>query len=1843
MLRRRGLALASALSSILLTSVSAVAQDCTGTGFWAAESLEAYDSPRATVIGDFNRDGRADLVVSIFHGNQVRVFLGKPDGPFSARSYGVGYQPDKLVAGDVDGDSDLDLVVINTFDRTFTVLKNDGTGLFTVTQTLGLGFSFGDIALGDLDGDGDLDLVAVGSASTTKEVQVFLNTGGTFAWSRDYAVAGVPVSLVLGQFDGDGALDVAVAASDDSSVSILWNGGAGVLSAPVRLATLVTPWKLVAGDVDGDGRIDLLTAHSAAGQVGILAKQSGRSFAPVRTVTTGVRTSTLAVGDLDRDGDLDLVVTGDDPSPAVDGASILLNTGTGDFTASGRFDVGEGPLAITLGDLDGDGDLDVVSTDQGSNSIRLFTNRDGRMTVAHRTDLGGTSGVQGIAHGDLNGDGRPELIVAQRTQIQVLREIGAGVSATPVPYPAGTSVSGVAAGDVDGDGDIDVVVADDTTDDIAVLRNTAGVLSAPVRFPACDGARAVALEDMDGDGDLDGVVACLFANSVKVLRNNGAGSFASWTGWGWGGSAAGPQALAVGDLDGDGDRDIVVALGNSNMIAVLRNDGGFFPLAWSDTGCTAPESIALGDVNGDGRLDIAVSCRLAARVRIYLNAGGGTFTPGATPLVIAPLTVKLADMDGDGNKDLVVVRGNTNSVAVLAGDGAGHFAPARDVAADADPWFMVVVDWDGDADLDVATGGYTTRASTAVLNTTVGCPASAALSVTGGSVAEGDVGAASLSFLVTLSTPVSWPVTVDYATANGTATAVSDYEAASGTLTFVPGETQKTVVVTVFGDAAVEPDEAFWLNLSDPAGAPVQTAQAAGTIVDDDLGTTAPLALDLTSLENGEGGVTMIPEAYACSVAGGASQHCDYDFSIGATVTLVPEAAYGSAFLGWTGACTGTGPCVVTVTEALQVGASFLGPRTLTVQVTSVEGGRGTVSLSPAPLGPPGGSCDNVGAAANQVCTFQYPPDTVVTMAVSAHPDSKFQGWSGACTGTEPCQVLLSLPGPGELVEASFLGPRTLTVQVTSVEGGRGTVSLSPAPLGPPGGSCDNVGAAANQVCTFQYPPDTVVTMAVSAHPDSKFQGWSGACTGTEPCQVLLSLPGPGELVEASFLGPRTLTVQVTSVEGGRGTVSLSPAPLGPPGGSCDNVGAAANQACTFQYPPDTVVTMAVSAHPDSKFLGWSGACTGTEPCQVLLSLPGPGELVGASFLGPRTLTVQVTSVEGGRGTVSLSPAPLGPPGGLCDNLGGAPNQVCTFQYPPDTAVTLTGLAQDDSALLGWSGVCTGAAPCQVLLSGPGPGPLTEATFRGPQELALSIVSSHGGRGSLTVQPASVRGAEVCALPQGAPNAACAFPYAPGTVVTVMALPEPGSVVRSLDGSCPPAGPCTITMSGVASVVAVFEIPNRAPTAVAGGPYTGVRGQAIVFDGSASTDPDGDTLAYRWSFGDGATASGVSPLACLRQPRDFRGVSRGERRTVELDAGDDLGHDLEPSSDGDPDLAGRRLRVSRLRADPAGRRRHRPRRLRGPGRVLRRPSEDRRGPRPAVCRLVDGHGAGRLRPHGPGHRRLRRDHDLRSTPGAREPASDRGSRRARERHDVRRACRPLPRRDGVGRRLGGRGRVLPGQHPAGSGHDSSLRVQLVQRRGGTVRAHRARDRRPRRSDGFGAGHRRRRDGDGGRRGQLRPGRGQRQHQLRQLVGAAGPARDLRKQPLDVSPVQPHQPHHDPGGQAAPVRQPERDDGDDRTDAGLLFDQPLLGRELDHLEQQAGGGRDGPGVGDARERLDDGALVRVGPHGVPPGGEGGGPDRGHPRPQGRRGDDAICHVPLTAGLGQPSGAADHTIE
>src|SRR5262249_61009607 len=121
------------------------------------------------------------------------------------------------------------------------------------------------------------------------------------------------------------------------------------------------------------------------------------------------------------------------------------------------------------------------------------------------------------------------------------------------------------------------------------------------------------------------------------------------------------------------------------------------------------------------------------------------------------------------------------------------------------------------------------------------------------------------------------------------------------------------------------------------------------------------------------------------------------------------------------------------------------------------------------------------------------PADTPVTITLFAAALHDALPMSGACTGQDTCQVFLSGPGPGPVVEALFLGPRTLTVQLTSVEGGRGRVDVMPAPLGPVS-FCDNQGQPDVYTCTFQYPPDTPVQLSRTASPDSKFTSWSAAC-----------------------------------------------------------------------------------------------------------------------------------------------------------------------------------------------------------------------------------------------------------------------------------------------------------------------------------------------------------------------------------------------------------------------------------------------------------------------------------------------------------------------------------------------------------------------------------------------------------------------------------------------------------------------------------------------------------------------------------------------------------------------------
>ena len=285
----------------------------------------------------------------------------------------------------------------------------------------------------------------------------------------------------------------------------------------------------------------------------------------------------------------------------------------------------------------------------------------------------------------------------------------------------------------------------------------------------------------------------------------------------------------------------VAMRGNALMSAALVPSfsnvfASFAPDVSYATG-SGPQSVTSLDANGDGKMDLAVANASSSTVSVLLNNGNGTYAAkvdyatGSNPSSITSL-----DANGDGIRDLVVANAGSNTVSVLQGKGDGTFTTKFDYATGSSPYSVTSLDANGDGKIDLAVANSSSSTVSVLLNTT---PAAAtttvSLSSPTASIVEGNSGSQSLTFTVNLSAAASSAVTVNYATANGSATAGSDYNATSGTLTFAAGELSKTIAVSVLGDTTVEQNETFTVSLSNPIGTDLgTTTSTTATIVNDD-------------------------------------------------------------------------------------------------------------------------------------------------------------------------------------------------------------------------------------------------------------------------------------------------------------------------------------------------------------------------------------------------------------------------------------------------------------------------------------------------------------------------------------------------------------------------------------------------------------------------------------------------------------------------------------------------------------------------------------------------------------------------------------------------------------------------------------------------------------------------------------------------------------------------------------------------------------------------------------------------------------------------------------------------
>jgi hypothetical protein len=321
-----------------------------------------------------------------------------------------------------------------------------------------------------------------------------------------------------------------------------------------------------------------------------------------------------------------------------------------------------------------------------------------------------------VAIGDVSGDGRPDLAVANYSSstVSVLLGNGAGGFGAKTDFATGSFPYSVAIGDVSGDGRPDLAVANASASTVSVLLgNGAGGFGAKTDFATGAGSVFVAMGDVSGDGKPDLAVANAGASTVSVLLGNGAGGFGAKTDFTTGSS---PYSVAIGDVSGDGRPDLAVANASASTVSVLLGTGaGGFGAKTDFTSGTDPISVAIGDVSGDGRPDLAVANQGSSTVSVLFGNGAGGFA-AKTDFATGggPLSVAIGDVSGDGRPDLAAAN-YSGTVSVLLGNGAGGFGANTDFTTGSAPSSVAIGDVSGDGRLDLAVANYNSNTVSVLL------------------------------------------------------------------------------------------------------------------------------------------------------------------------------------------------------------------------------------------------------------------------------------------------------------------------------------------------------------------------------------------------------------------------------------------------------------------------------------------------------------------------------------------------------------------------------------------------------------------------------------------------------------------------------------------------------------------------------------------------------------------------------------------------------------------------------------------------------------------------------------------------------------------------------------------------------------------------------------------------------------------------------------------------------------------------------------------------------------------------------------------------------------------------
>jgi hypothetical protein len=804
----------------------------------------------AITAADFDGDGKLDLAAASGSPTGVIFLKGDGAGGFGSTKNYVAGNVREIATADFDGDGKTDIASLGVG---VTVLRNEGGGAFgsssfAASTNKQYGAMPGVVAFGDFNGDGKTDMAIAPSQygyvpSTSSYVSILLadgNGGYTFAPDVKYPPGTFITSVAAADFNGDGKLDLAVAVpSPQNYVAIHLGDGAGNFGPAINNSVNpygYYPTNIVAYDHNGDGKMDVVVTNRSSNNFTIMTgdgtghltnfwfgDQLGGSYGPPQVV----------VADFNKDGRPDLAFS-DYQMGA--GVAVYLNKGPLSNWSLGSpvvLPAGAPADSIVVDDFDADGNPDVLAVVPQHYNNGVTTFPGGRLVFFKGDGAGGfvKSGVSetnmapGYAtSGDFNGDGKKDVAVAntyfdpQPTSLRVFSGDGAGGFSAGINFDLPDQPQFLQTTDLNGDGRADLIASLPAARTVALLAN-----------------------------DFGEALPCLSVDDASVVEGD---------------SGTRDAALTV-RLSSASPRDVKVNYAtNGNLAAVSGKDFTpvFGTLVFKSGETSKVVSVpVIGDTTDEN--DEAFSFNLSGASGASLSDAVGTVTVTDDD---APPTITASDVSvAEGNstsstvaatfhvtlsapsaKDVTVAYATSDGTAISSPFGTGDYYaasgtldfPAGTTSMDVSVTILGDRTFEPDETFFLNLSGATnaTIARAQAQATILNDDPSPSLTVSDSSVFESATGDTTAAVHVTLSNPNSQPVTVNYASADGTATAGADYLAASGTLTFNPGETDKVINVTVKDDLIDETNETFFVNLSNPSGATVARGQATVTIFDND-------------------------------------------------------------------------------------------------------------------------------------------------------------------------------------------------------------------------------------------------------------------------------------------------------------------------------------------------------------------------------------------------------------------------------------------------------------------------------------------------------------------------------------------------------------------------------------------------------------------------------------------------------------------------------------------------------------------------------------------------------------------------------------------------------------------------------------------------------------------------------------------------------------------------------------------------------------------------------------------------------------------------------------------------